>query len=110
MFYSAQMYNHLEFGIDFLWIFQALEDHGQQTAPKICSGPFGFFEDLRQLPFRGQTALQVTWGGSSPRAAQNHPIGAIGGIMIYTLWWTNILPWKITIFNGKIHYFDGHFP
>ena len=23
-----------------------------------------------------------------------------------TLWWTNILPWKITIFNGKIHYFD----
>ena len=22
------------------------------------------------------------------------------------LWWTNILPWKITIFNGKIHYFD----
>ena len=23
---------------------------------------------------------------------------------IYTLWWTNILPWKITIFYGKIHY------
>ena len=21
-----------------------------------------------------------------------------------TLWWTNILPWTITIFNGKIHY------
>ena len=21
-----------------------------------------------------------------------------------TLWWTNILPWKIIIFNGKIHY------
>ena len=21
-----------------------------------------------------------------------------------TLWWTNILQWKITIFNGKIHY------
>ena len=20
------------------------------------------------------------------------------------LWWTNILPWKITMFNGKIHY------
>ena len=26
-----------------------------------------------------------------------------------TLWWTNILPWKIAIFNGKIHYFYGHF-
>ena len=26
-----------------------------------------------------------------------------------TLWWTNILPWKITMFNGKIHYFYGHF-
>ena len=25
----------------------------------------------------------------------------------FTLWWTNILPWKITIFNGKIHYFYG---
>ena len=25
-------------------------------------------------------------------------------IMGCTLWWTNILPWKITIFNGKIHY------
>ena len=25
-----------------------------------------------------------------------------------TLWWTNILLWKITIFNGKIHYFYGH--
>ena len=24
--------------------------------------------------------------------------------MNVTLWWTNILPWKITIFNGKIHY------
>ena len=24
----------------------------------------------------------------------------------FTLWWTNILLWKITIFNGKIHYFD----
>ena len=23
-----------------------------------------------------------------------------------TLWWTNILQWKITIINGKIHYFD----
>ena len=26
-----------------------------------------------------------------------------------TLWWTNSLLWKITIFNGKIHYFYGHF-
>ena len=27
----------------------------------------------------------------------------------YTLWWTNILPWKITMFNGKTTYFYGHF-
>ena len=27
-----------------------------------------------------------------------------------TLWWTNILQWKITIFNGKIHEINGHFP
>ena len=36
--------------------------------------------------------------------------GRIGGRprddrkLLGTLWWTNILPWKITIFNGKIHY------
>ena len=30
---------------------------------------------------------------------------AISGAQIGgTLWWTNILLWKITIFNGKIHY------
>ena len=33
----------------------------------------------------------------------------ITGISGHTLWWTNILPWKITIFHGKIHYFYGHF-
>ena len=26
-----------------------------------------------------------------------------------TLWWTYKKLWKITIFNGKIHYFYGHF-
>ena len=31
-------------------------------------------------------------------------------IISITLWWTNILPWSITIFNRKIHYFYGHFP
>ena len=31
-------------------------------------------------------------------------------IMPFILWWTNILPCKITIFNWKIHYFYGHFP
>ena len=30
--------------------------------------------------------------------------------LVFTLWWTNILPWKITIFYGKIHYFYGHVP
>ena len=24
--------------------------------------------------------------------------------LMFTLWWTNILQWKITIFNGKLHY------
>ena len=26
-----------------------------------------------------------------------------------TLWWTNMLQWKITIFNGKINELNGHF-
>ena len=30
------------------------------------------------------------------------------GLYEISLWWTNILLWKITIFNGKIHYFYGH--
>ena len=29
--------------------------------------------------------------------------------LMITLWWTNILLLKITIFYGKIHYFYGHF-
>ena len=27
---------------------------------------------------------------------------------VNTLWWTNITIWKITMFNGKMHYFYGH--
>ena len=27
-----------------------------------------------------------------------------------TPWWTYKKQWKITIFTGKFHYFDGHFP
>ena len=31
--------------------------------------------------------------------------GSLGNLVVHnTLWWTNILLWKITIFNGKIHY------
>ena len=36
------------------------------------------------------------------------PLGSLSK-SVCTLWWTNSLPWKITIFNGKIHYFYGHF-
>ena len=39
-----------------------------------------------------------------------HPHNGRHRYWTYTLWWTNSLQWKITIFNGKIHYFYGHFP
>ena len=47
------------------------------------------------------------WNRSPPasRDASSKP-----GAFHRTLWWTNILLWKITIFHGKIHYFNGHFP
>ena len=49
--------------------------------------------------------------GCKARGGRMHPLGhQPTGIQIGTLWWTNILPWKITIFNGQIHYFYGHFP
>ena len=73
------------------------------------------------LPVRSGCKRSLCWPSRS-----NVPSGAAGdfsengghmGIIIIhqhhiwiTLWWTNILPWKITIFNGKIHYFYGHFP
>ena len=41
-------------------------------------------------------------------------MGFYGGFMgfdgIYHLVMTNIANWKITIFNGNIHYIDGDFP
>ena len=42
-----------------------------------------------------------TWKNPGARKAMGFPfLDSIGD----TLWWTNILQWKITIFNGKIHY------
>ena len=53
-----------------------------------------------------------TPGGSQPRGSAQR----LRDILMFTkdrdcypLWWTNILLWKMTIFNGKIHYFYGHF-
>ena len=45
--------------------------------------------------------IQWLWWFLAPRWCHAKVVG--------TLWWTNILPWKITIFYGKIHYFYGHF-
>ena len=36
--------------------------------------------------------------------------GHLASLLIITLWWTYKKQWKITIFNGKIHYFYGHVP
>ena len=39
-----------------------------------------------------------------PKAMKDFLLNKAFGLLALTLWWTNILPWKITIFNGKIHY------
>ena len=36
-------------------------------------------------------------------------MGNIYESMGNTLWWTNILLWKITMFNGNIHELNGNF-
>ena len=56
-----------------------------------------------------QTLARRVWWSSLGQAPEvplawlEHVLGT--WFSIYgTLWWTNILPWKITIFHGKIHY------
>ena len=60
--------------------------------------------------------IQGRFTGSPASAAKRASF--VGTIIIHrsidiyqwgTLWWTNILQWKITMFNGKIHYFYAHF-
>ena len=78
--------------------------------------------DPRLIPFmfgpknRGETEKnQLIWGGSSILWGILNEFWMTWGpqwsyeTIGLTLWWTNILPWKITMFNGKIHYFYGHF-
>ena len=49
--------------------------------------------------------LKQTEHGEHCLSCQLFPrIFATMGWDMGTLWWTNILLWKITIFNGKIHY------
>ena len=59
------------------------------------------------------TQITIVMGVYKPTSLggpQNHMIykpentGALYPLMGHTLWWTNILLWKITIFYGKIHY------
>ena len=83
----------------------SLADHGPYLAAVV---------ELRKAGVRRKAELQ-----SQPEAVQLHQhrpgqegfdlAPNNGEVMGYPAWWTYILPWKITIFNGKIHYFYGHF-
>ena len=52
--------------------------------------------------FMIRCAPRVVWHDK----VASHPLQSVD--TWNTLWWTNILQWKITIFHGKIHYFNGH--
>ena len=47
-----------------------------------------------------------TW----PRVDHLFPNAIFMGIIICTLWWTNIAMERSNICHGKIHYVYGHFP
>ena len=63
----------------------------------------GIFHQRRALSIAGVEKIHTC----SKHALPGYPILTK---TIVTLWWTNILPWKITIFKGKTHYFYGNFP
>ena len=76
-----------------------------------------FARALEAEDFAPRGELSETEGCSSTGESMHHgasanvgefvspkPMGFMVDLLISTLWWTNILPWKITIFNGKIHY------
>ena len=60
---------------------------------------------LTQHPWTKEASRQSTAQCScSSGVAKRDRRGETRLTYMDTLWWTNILPWKITIFNGKIHY------
>ena len=64
----------------------------RRTAPQRRSA-------RRNRQRRRSVRRRSNWAGNdAPK------VGMIWSLDWFTLWWTNILPWKITIFNGKIHY------
>ena len=99
--------------------YQMVPDMGCTTIPNSVDIEARWFPrnapapcDLRPLrrttwmmnPRCGRGARGFQGGIPKARMAMGNPLHTE-----VTLWWTNILPWKITIFNGKIHYFYGHF-
>ena len=70
---------------------------------------FGYTTIVFMIKFSHST--DRAWLGivTYPRMHLAHCLCPAVSIFWSTLWWTNILLWKITIFHGKIHYFYGHF-
>ena len=66
----------------------------------------GFFGGLRSsIRVLGQVAVRSS-GEERSLSLPGTPRcqGAANVLLMATLWWTNILPWTITIFNGNIHH------
>ena len=55
-------------------------------------------------------AVHETHDGSPSARLWQRPSEKLWDVRIYPLVNSHILPWKISIFHGKIHYFYGHFP
>ena len=67
-----------------------------------------FYQSLTRQKSRWSNAWIISRGLDKvkvgPKMVQGKRI-----VIICTLWWTNIAMERSTIFNGKIHYFYGHF-
>ena len=56
-------------------------------------------------PINANHLLVLGSKSSQQKSQVSHYMILLFVLLIFcTLWWTNILPWKITMFNGKIHY------
>ena len=115
-FIYPDIFVHLPWKKTYIYIYMDITLRLNKHRP--CSICLRFSQEgalLRARSLRGRPAEDRTYGAVwSGRAggAGAHP-WRVGRIPFreqrFIHWWTYKKLWKITIFNGKIHYFYGHF-
>ena len=90
----------------FCWILQSTKIFQLQSRPQMWDVVRCWSHPQVSPQLRLGCSVKLDDGVYEDFAYEKKPLQ----ILQDTLWWTNILLWKITIFDGKTHYFYGPFP